>query len=90
MSSTIAARLRESGQPFEPAFDMPQVPGLPPMDPILGQLIEQQQNFYVTLDPTITGSTAFSTLAAAPTSLFIGTGLAVHAYLHGVLMRAVL
>jgi len=70
--------------------DMPQVPGLPPMDPILGQLIEQQQNFYVTIDPTLTGSAAFTTLAAAPTTQFVGTGLNVHAYLEGVLMRAVL
>jgi hypothetical protein len=70
--------------------DFPQVPGLPPMDPILGQLIEQQQNFYVVLDPTITGSAAFTTLAAAPTSLFIGNGINSHVYLEGVLMRAVL
>jgi len=70
--------------------DQPQVPGLPPMDPILGQLIEQQQNFFVTLDPTITGSAAFTTLAAAPATQFVGTGLNVHVYLEGVLMRAVL
>jgi len=70
--------------------DMPQVPGLPAMDPILGQLIEQQQNFFVTLDPTITGAAAFTTLAAAPTTQFVGTGLNVHTYLEGVLMRAVL
>jgi hypothetical protein len=70
--------------------DMPQVPGLPAMDPILGQLIEQQQNFFVTLDPTITGAAAFTTLAAAPATQFVGTGLNVHVYAEGVLMRAVL
>ena len=70
--------------------DMPQVPGLPAMDPILGQLIEQQQNFFVTLDPTLTGASAFSTLASAPSTQFVGEGLNVHAYLEGVLMRAVL
>jgi len=70
--------------------DMPQVPGLPAMDPILGQLIEQQQNFFVTLDPTITGSAAFTTLAAAPATQFVGTGINAHVYLEGVLMRAVL
>ena len=70
--------------------DAPQVPGLPPMDPILGQLIEQQQNFFVTLDPTLTGAAAFTTLAAAPATQFVGTGLNVHVYLEGVLMRAVL
>lgn len=70
--------------------DMPQVPGLPPMDPILGQLIEQQQNFFVTLDPTLTGSAAFTTLAAAPATQFVGTGINAWAYLEGVLMRAVL
>jgi len=70
--------------------DMPQVPGLPAMEPILGQLIEQQQNFYVTLDPTISGAAAFTTLAAAPATQFVGTGLNIHVYLEGVLMRAVL
>ena len=70
--------------------EAPQVPGLPPMDPILGQLIEQQQNFFVTLDPTLTGSAAFTTLAASPSTQFVGTGLNVHVYLEGVLMRAVL
>jgi len=70
--------------------DMPQVPGLPAMDPILGQLIEQQQNFFVTLDPTLTGSAAFTTLAAAPATQFVGTGINAHVYLEGVLMRAVL
>jgi hypothetical protein len=70
--------------------EMPQVPGLPQMDPILGQLIEQQQNFFVTLDPTITGSAAFTTSAAAPATQFVGTGLNVHVYAEGILMRAVL
>jgi len=70
--------------------DMPQVPGLPAMDPILGQLIEQQQNFFVTIDPTLTGSAAFTTLAAAPATQFVGTGINAHVYLEGVLMRAVL
>jgi hypothetical protein len=70
--------------------DFPQVPGLPPMDPILGQLIEQQQNFYVTLDPTITGAATYTTIAAAPTTQFVGTGINAHVYLEGVLMRAVL
>jgi len=70
--------------------DMPQVPGLPAMDPILGQLIEQQQNFFVTLDPTLTGSAAFTTLAVAPATQFVGTGINAHVYLEGVLMRAVL
>ena len=70
--------------------DAPQVPGLPPMDPILGQLIEQQQNFFVVLDPTQTGSAAFTTSAAAPATQFVGTGINCHVYLEGVLMRAVL
>jgi len=70
--------------------DMPQVPGLDPMEPILGQLIEQNQNFGFTIDPTITGAAAFTTLAAAPTNLFIGSGVNEHTYLEGVLMRAIL
>lgn len=70
--------------------DMPQVPGLDPMPPILGQLIEQNQPFTVILDPTITGNPAFTTLAAAPTNQFVGTGINSHVYLEGILMRAIL
>jgi hypothetical protein len=69
---------------------MPQIPGLDPMEPILGQLIEQNQNFAVILDPTITGAAAFTTLAAAPGTIFPGTGINVHVYLEGVLARAIL
>jgi hypothetical protein len=69
---------------------MPQIPGLDPMEPILGQLIEQNQNFAVILDPTISGVAAFTTLAAAPASIFIGTGINAHVYLEGVLARAIL
>lgn len=70
--------------------DAPQVPGLPPMDPILGQLIEQQQNFFVVLDPTLTGAAGFTTSVAAPATQFVGTGVNCHVFLEGVLMRAVL
>ena len=70
--------------------DAPQVPGLAPMDPILGQLIEQQQNFFVVLDPTLTGAAGFTTSAAAPATQFVGTGVNCHVYLEGVLMRAIL
>lgn len=69
---------------------MPQIPGLDPMEPILGQLIEQNQNFGVVLDPTITGAAAFTTLAAAPATQYVGTGINVHCYLEGVLARAIL
>jgi hypothetical protein len=69
---------------------MPQIPGLDPMEPILGQLIEQNQNFAVVLDPTITGAAAFTTLAAAPATQFVGTGINAHVYLEGVLARAIL
>jgi hypothetical protein len=57
---------------------MPQIPGLDPMEPILGQLIEQNQNFGVVLDPTISGAAAFTTLAAAPATQFIGVGINAH------------
>jgi hypothetical protein len=69
---------------------MPQIPGLDAMEPILGQLIEQNQNFALIMDPTITGAAAFTTLAAAPATQFVGTGVNVHAYLEGVLARAIL
>jgi len=68
----------------------PQIPGLDPMEPILGQLIEQQQNFAVIFDPTITGAAAFTTLAAAPATQYVGTGINAHCYLEGVLARAIL
>lgn len=69
---------------------MPQIPGLDPMEPILGQLIEQNQNFQVEIDPTISGVAAFTTLAAAPATQFVGTGVNEHTYLEGVLARAIL
>jgi len=72
---------------------MPQIPGLDPMEPILGQLIEQNQNFAVILDPTITGVAAFTTQAAAPLVAAggtVGTGINAHVYLEGVLARAIL
>lgn len=69
---------------------IPQIPGLDAMEPVLGQLIEQNQNFVVVLDPTISGTAAFTTLAAAPTTQFVGTGLNVHVYLEGLLARAIL
>jgi hypothetical protein len=69
---------------------IPQIPGLDPMEPILGQLIEQNQNFTVLLDPTISGTAAFTTLAAAPTTQFVGTGINAHVFLEGILARAIL
>lgn len=72
---------------------MPQIPGLDPMEPILGQLIEQNQNFAVVLDPTITGVAAFTTAAlaaAAATGGTVGSGINAHVYLEGVLARAIL
>jgi hypothetical protein len=69
---------------------MPQIPGLDPMEPIMGQLIEQNQNFALVLDPTISGAAAFTSLAAAPATIFPGTGINAHAYLEGVLARAIL
>ena len=70
---------------------MPQIPGLDSMEPILGQLIEQNQNFQVEIDPTISGVAAFTTSAAAPAAgQFPGTGINEHTYLEGVLARAIL
>ena len=80
-----------SAENVSPITDpMPQIPGLDPMEPMLGQLIEQGQNFGVTLDPTLTGSAAFTTLAASPTTLFVGTGINAHVYMEGILARAIL
>jgi len=56
----------------------------------MGVVIEQNQNFSVVLDPTISGSAAFTTSAAAPATQFVGTGINAHVYLEGVLARAIL
>lgn len=69
---------------------MPQIPGLDPMEPLMGVVVEQNQNFSVVLDPTISGAAAFTTLAAAPATIFPGTGINAHVYLEGVLARAIL
>lgn len=69
---------------------IPQIPGLDAMEPVLGQLIEQNQNFVVILDPTISGVPPFTTLAAAPATQFVGTGINAHVYLEGLLARAIL
>lgn len=69
---------------------MPQIPGLDVMEPILGQLVEQNQNFQLEVDPTISGAAAFTTIAAAPATQLVGTGINAHAYLEGVLARAIL
>jgi hypothetical protein len=72
---------------------MPQIPGLDPMEAVLGQLIEQNQNFSVILDPTIAGVAAFTTIAAlagAATGGVFGTGINAHVYLEGLLARAIL
>jgi hypothetical protein len=72
---------------------MPQIPGLDPMEPILGQLIEQNQNFAVILDPTITGAAGYTTQVAGLLSTSGGTfgiGINAHVYLEGVLARAIL
>jgi hypothetical protein len=53
-----------------------------------GVQIEQQQNFRVTLDPTLVQAGAFTTGAAAGTTF--GTGVKVICTLEGLLSRAVL
>jgi hypothetical protein len=69
----------------------PQVPGLEPMEPILGVLIEQQQNFQIIIDPTLATGTGFTTQAAAGTPAgTVGNAINAHVYLEGVLMRAIL
>jgi hypothetical protein len=97
-TSPTAATLGASGSNGWPSAQnvatitdpMPQIPGLDPMEPILGQLIEQNQNFAVILDPTLAGVAAFTTAAAVSTFIFPGTGINAHVYLEGVLARAIL
>lgn len=69
---------------------MPQIPGLDPMEPVMGQLIEQNQNFVVLLDPTIAGVAPFTTLPATGATQFVGTGVNAHVFLEGLLARAIL
>lgn len=58
-----------------------------------GVPIEQQQNFNVVIDPTISNvtATAFATAntVSAPTTPIAGTGIFAHVFLDGILFRAV-
>jgi hypothetical protein len=46
---------------------VPDIPGYPPITPITGVLLEQAQPFELTLDPTLTGATVYTTANSTTT-----------------------
>lgn len=70
--------------------DVPAVAGAQ-INPILGVLLEQQQPFGVTVDPTLTGTNVgFTTQNTAGTVAgTVGTGISGWVYLEGILLVAI-
>lgn len=57
-----------SGQNVAPITDpVPDIPGYPPITPITGVLLEQAQPFEVSMDPTLTGATVYTTANSTTT-----------------------
>jgi hypothetical protein len=88
LAQTGVANGWPSGQNVAPITDgVPDIPGYPPITPITGVLLEQQQPFQVICDPTQTAAalyTAFNTTAG-----FITPGMNVWIYLEGITLVAV-
>src|SRR5271157_446081 len=77
-----------SGQNVAPITDgVPDIPGYPPITPITGVLLEQQQPFQVVCDPTQTAAALYTTFTTA--TGITGTGLNVWIYLEGITLVAV-
>jgi hypothetical protein len=77
-----------SSQNTAPITDgVPDIPGYPPITPITGVLLEQQQPFDVTVDPTQTAATVYTTataIAGVPAN-----GIIAWVYLEGITLVAV-
>lgn len=57
-----------SGQNTAPITDpVPDIPGYPPITPITGVLLEQAQPFQISMDPTLTGGTVYTTANSTTT-----------------------
>lgn len=80
-----------SGQNTAPITDgVPDIPGYPPITPITGVLLEQQQPFDVTMDPTQTAATIYTTQNST-TSVpgYVSVGVQAWVYLEGITLVAV-
>jgi hypothetical protein len=77
-----------SGQNVAPITDgVPDIPGYPPITPITGVLLEQQQPFSVVVDPSQTAATIYTTFT--PTAGLVGVGIIAWIYLEGIQLVAV-
>jgi hypothetical protein len=80
-----------SAQNVAPITDgVPDIPGYPPITPITGVLLEQQQPFQVICDPSQTGGTIYTT-ANSTTSVpgYVSVGVFAWVYLEGITLVAV-
>jgi hypothetical protein len=80
-----------TGQNTAPITDgVPDIPGYPPITPITGVLLEQQQPFQVVVDPTQTAATVYTTQNST-TSVpgVVSVGVLAWVYLEGITLVAV-
>lgn len=77
-----------SGQNTAPITDaVPDIPGYPPITPITGVLLEQGQPFQVILDPSLTGTTIYTTATAVAGVPVVG--IIAWCYLEGITLVAI-
>ena len=67
---------------------VPDIPGYPPITPITGVLLEQQQPFQVVCDPTQTAAALYTTFTIGATGI-PSTGINAWIYLEGITLVAV-
>lgn len=69
---------------------VPDIPGYPPITPITGVLLEQQQPFQVICDPTLTAATIYTTQNSVTTVPgYVSVGVQAWIYLEGITLVAV-
>jgi hypothetical protein len=80
-----------SAQNVAPITDgIPDIPGYPPITPITGVLLEQQQPFQVICDPTLTAGTVYTTANSTTTIPgYVSVGVFAWIYLEGITLVAV-
>lgn len=80
-----------SAQNVAPITDgIPDIPGYPPIIPITGVLLEQQQPFQVICDPTLTAGTVYTTANSTTTIPgYVSVGVFAWIYLEGITLVAV-
>lgn len=80
-----------SAQNVAPITDpVPDIPGYPPITPITGVLLEQQQPFQVIADPTQTQATVYTTANSTTTVPgYVSVGVIAWIYLEGITLVAV-